>query len=97
MDHDTRRPDEPGSRAERQFATVMFADISGFTALSEKLDPEEVTDVMNRCFEKLESVVCAHGGVIDQYLGDCIKAVFGFSGGYPNPTQHNGFLRIGRA
>ncbi|MBI3784884.1 MAG: AAA family ATPase, partial [Deltaproteobacteria bacterium] len=73
---------------ERQDATVMFADISGFTALSEKLDPEEVTDVMNRCFEKLESVVFAHGGVVDEYLGDCIKAVFGFSAANTNPTLH---------
>ncbi|HVM98289.1 MAG TPA: adenylate/guanylate cyclase domain-containing protein, partial [Candidatus Acidoferrales bacterium] len=76
------------NRSERQDATVMFADISGFTALSEKLDPEEVTDVMNRCFEKLESVVFAHGGVVDEYLGDCIKAVFGFSPANTSPTLH---------
>lgn len=80
--------DEPLHRSERRDATVMFADISGFTALSEKLDPEEVTGVMNRCFEKLESVVFAHGGIVDEYLGDCIKAVFGFSPANTTPTLH---------
>ena len=43
--------------SERRIATVMFADISGFTALSEKLDPERVTEVMNGCFQRLEAVV----------------------------------------
>jgi class 3 adenylate cyclase/tetratricopeptide (TPR) repeat protein len=73
---------------ERRTATVMFADISGFTALSERLDPEEVTTVMNGCFARLESVVLAHGGIVDEYLGDCVKAVFGFSPASTNPISH---------
>jgi class 3 adenylate cyclase/tetratricopeptide (TPR) repeat protein len=60
--------------------TVVFADISGFTALSEKLDPEDVTSIMNRCFEMLEGVVLAHGGQVSQYLGDGVVAVFGLDG-----------------
>jgi len=64
---------------EHRHATVMFADISGFTALSERLDPEEVTTIINGCFERLESVVLAHGGTVDKYLGDCVKAVFGLA------------------
>ena len=61
------------------FATLMLADISGFTALSEKLDPEEVTRVMNGCFAKLETIVFAHGGIIEEFLGDCVKAIFGIT------------------
>ena len=64
--------------SERRDATVVFADISGFTALSEKLDPEEVTSLINRCFETLETIILTHGGTVDKYLGDCVLAVFGF-------------------
>ena len=62
-------------------ATVMFADLSGFTALSERLDPEAATELVNCCFAALESVVLAYGGVIDQYIGDCVKAFWGADGG----------------
>lgn len=68
-------------------ATVMFADLSGFTAISEKLDPEEVTSFINACFERLESVILAHGGIVDEYLGDCIKAVFGLNPEVDDPTH----------
>ena len=66
----------------------MFADISGFTALSEKLDPEEVTNVVNRCFETLETVVLSHGGLISKYIGDCVMTVFGFTPASSAPTVH---------
>ncbi|MGH7788189.1 MAG: adenylate/guanylate cyclase domain-containing protein, partial [Candidatus Binatia bacterium] len=62
-------------------ATVMFADLSGFTALSERLDPEAATDLVNRCFAALEAIVLAYGGVVDQYIGDCIKAYWDADGG----------------
>lgn len=55
----------------------MLADISGFTALGEQLDAEEVVSIINGCFQKLEQIVHAHGGTIDEYLGDCVKAAFG--------------------
>lgn len=58
-------------------ATVLYADISGFTAISEKLDPEELTAIMNACFESLEAVVLAREGCVDKYIGDCVMAHFG--------------------
>jgi len=69
--------DTPSRGSERRLASVMFADISGFTAMSEKSDPEDVTAVMNQCFEMLEVVVREHGGYVDKYIGDCIMALFG--------------------
>lgn len=65
--------------AQTRRATVMFADISGFTALGERLDPEQVIGIINGCFERLEAIVYAHGGAIDEYLGDCVKAAFGLT------------------
>jgi len=63
--------------SERCLVTVMFADISGFTAMSEKLDPEEVTDIMNECFLVMERCINEHGGTIDKFMGDCVMALFG--------------------
>ncbi len=47
------RPPTARTIHERRDATVMLADISGFTALSERTDPEHVTDIVNACFERL--------------------------------------------
>jgi class 3 adenylate cyclase/tetratricopeptide (TPR) repeat protein len=69
--------DGGGNDRWRQEATVVVADVSGFTALAETLDPETVTDLMNRCFAALEDVVAAHGGTVEQFIGDCVLAVFG--------------------
>jgi class 3 adenylate cyclase/tetratricopeptide (TPR) repeat protein len=65
------------TESERRQATVMFADVTGFTAMSEKMDPEEVTSIMNDCFDILGSVVHTHEGTIDKTSGDCIMALYG--------------------
>ena len=64
-------------KGERKQVTVMFADISGFTAMSEKLDPEEVRSMINACFERLGAVIDQYGGHIDKFIGDEIMALFG--------------------
>ncbi|MEA3353092.1 MAG: adenylate/guanylate cyclase domain-containing protein [Campylobacterota bacterium] len=63
--------------SERKTVTVLFADISGFTAMSEKLDPEEVTIIMNKCLSMMGDSVTKYEGYIDKYIGDCIMAIFG--------------------
>lgn len=71
-------PREPSSLSgERKLVTVMFADISGFTALSETMDAEMVRDLVNGCFGKLVPVVEKYGGVVDKFIGDEIMALFG--------------------
>ncbi len=72
---------------ERRLITILFADISGFTALSFKLDPEEVRDVVNICFEFLNGVIIKHGGTIHKYEGDLVIALFGFPGAYENAPE----------
>ena len=70
--------DEPQfPRSERKDATVLFADLSGFTAMSSTLDPEEVREIVNRYFEALSAAVRRYEGTIDKYIGDCVMAVFG--------------------
>jgi len=61
----------------RKAVTVLSADVAHFTSISEKLDPEEVHDLMNRCFKVLMDVVHRYEGTINQFLGDGIMAIFG--------------------
>lgn len=57
--------------------SVLFADIVGFTTLSETMDPEEVKHLVDRCFERLARDITAFGGVVDKILGDAVVALFG--------------------
>ena len=63
--------------SERRFVTILFGDISGFTALSERLDPEDVIKVINKYFTKMCRIVDKYGGDIDKFIGDAILVVFG--------------------
>jgi class 3 adenylate cyclase/tetratricopeptide (TPR) repeat protein len=62
---------------ERKQITVLFSDLSGYTALSEKLDPEEVKELMNRIFGKIARVVTEYEGFIEKFIGDAVMALFG--------------------
>jgi class 3 adenylate cyclase/tetratricopeptide (TPR) repeat protein len=62
---------------ERRNVTVLFADVSSFTAMSETMDPEEVTGIMNKCFSMIGECIEKHGGTIDKFMGDCVMALFG--------------------
>src|SRR5438552_10626497 len=61
---------------ERRQVTVVFADLSGFTALAERIDPEEVATVLNDCMKELIEAVYEHEGMVHQIIGDCVMAVF---------------------
>lgn len=62
---------------ERKQVTVLFADVSGFTSLSERLDPEDVHAFMTRAFELMLAEVHRYEGTVNQFLGDGIMALFG--------------------
>ena len=62
---------------ERKLVTVFFADVANYTALSEKLDPEEVHQVMDGCFKILMDEIHRHEGTINQFTGDGVMALFG--------------------
>ncbi|PYN26525.1 MAG: guanylate cyclase, partial [Candidatus Rokuibacteriota bacterium] len=62
---------------ERKRVTVMFSDVSGFTAMSERLDPEDVHGIMDRAFEVILTEVHRYEGTINQFLGDGVMALFG--------------------
>ncbi len=63
--------------SERKHVTVVFSDLSGYTAMSEKLDPEEVTEIMSSIFGAVTRVIDELEGSIDKFIGDAVLAVFG--------------------
>lgn len=69
--------DAPSVAEQRKVVTILFADVSGFTAMSETMDAEEVRDTMNSLWEKLDAAVLKHGGRVDKHIGDALMAIFG--------------------
>jgi class 3 adenylate cyclase/tetratricopeptide (TPR) repeat protein len=62
---------------ERRKATVLFADLSGYTAVAERMDPEAVKSFTDRALQRLGKEVVRYGGTVDKYIGDNVMAVFG--------------------
>ncbi len=66
-----------GREADRRQVTVLFADLSGFTALAERLDPEDVRAFQNALFEALAQAIARYDGFVEKFVGDAVMAVFG--------------------
>ena len=74
-----RRAAEPvdAPQGERRQATILFADLSGFTALSRSLDAEQVHELVARFTSMVDGVIVGYGGSIDKHIGDAVMALFG--------------------
>ncbi|HEX2468469.1 MAG TPA: adenylate/guanylate cyclase domain-containing protein [Solirubrobacterales bacterium] len=62
---------------ERRKATVLFADLSGYTSVAERTDPERLKSIVDRALRRLGDEVARYGGTVDKYIGDNVMAVFG--------------------
>jgi predicted ATPase/class 3 adenylate cyclase len=65
------------SDEERKNVTVLFSDLTGYTAMSERLDPEDVKEIISRIFGEIAQVVTKYGGFIERFIGDAVMAIFG--------------------
>jgi class 3 adenylate cyclase/tetratricopeptide (TPR) repeat protein len=65
------------AEGERKYVTVLFSDLSGYTTMSEKFDPEEVKEIMSRIFGEIAQVVTKYEGFIEKFVGDAVMALFG--------------------
>jgi adenylate cyclase len=62
---------------ERRRLTLLFTDMVGFTDLSDSLEPEELSEVLNEYLQEMTAVAVAHGGTLDNYIGDGVMVIFG--------------------
>lgn len=75
------------SAAERRIITVLFADLSGFTGLTERLDAEDVHSLITIWLDPLCQAVVRWGGHVDKFIGDCVMALFGAPVAYENEPE----------
>jgi len=76
-------------RSQKLVMTAFFSDLRGFTTVSEKMDPQDLMDWLNIYMEKMTGIIMAHGGIIDDFAGDGIKANFGL----PLPEQNESVIQ----
>ena len=63
--------------AERRHVTVLFADLVGFTPLSQQRDAEDVRDLLTRYFDTARTIIARYGGTVEKFIGDAVMAVWG--------------------
>ncbi len=76
----------PPDRRRRQ-VTVLFADVCGFTAMSEALDAEDVHEIINAVWTQLDRVIIEHGGTIDKHVGDGVMALWGSAAAHEDDPE----------
>jgi tetratricopeptide (TPR) repeat protein len=84
---------------EKRLATILFADLTGFTELTNKLGPERVTEFVNECFKTIDTIIYNHEGTVVRHEGDRVMAAFGFprSKGYDSYSAIQSALKIRQA
>lgn len=65
------------SGAENRYVTVLCTDMSGYTALAENLDPEDLRDCMGKVISEISRIIAGYGGTVEKYIGDAVVAIFG--------------------
>jgi len=76
----TSTKDKPPARpieSERKHVTALFSDLSGYTAMSERLDPEEVKEITGKIFDAVSKIIARYEGFVEKFAGDAVMALFG--------------------
>ncbi|MGD2187059.1 MAG: adenylate/guanylate cyclase domain-containing protein, partial [Desulfobacterales bacterium] len=63
--------------SERKHVTALFSDLSGYTAMSERLDPEEVKEITAKIFDEVSKIITKYEGFVEKFAGDAVMALFG--------------------
>ena len=82
VDQLVKNPGQFALGGETRELTVMFADVAGFTTLSEGREPGQLVQLMNECFTEITTVIQGHGGTVDKFIGDAVMAFWNA------PVQH---------
>ncbi|GAB4268209.1 MAG: hypothetical protein Kow0029_03410 [Candidatus Rifleibacteriota bacterium] len=87
VDEILKNPDRIKPGGEKKELTVMFTDLAGFTTISEKLPPEQLTELMNEYLGEMTNVLFKYGGTLDKYIGDAIMAFWNHPKEQPEHPQ----------
>ncbi len=74
---DKERPPPKPIASERKHVTALFSDLSGYTAMSEILDPEEVKEITSKIFDDISKIITKYEGFVEKFAGDAVMALFG--------------------
>jgi adenylate cyclase len=88
-----RHRDDNSLGSTRRLVTVLFSDIRGFTTLSERLEPEQVAEMLREYLTEMTEIVFRHGGTVDKYIGDCVMALY--NAPFPDPDHAVKAVRTG--
>jgi len=80
--------DAPSLRGEHREVSILFSDLRGFTTLSEQMEPEKIAAHLNEYFDEMTKAIFAHRGMINDFVGDAVMAVFGAPVGDPEHAWH---------
>lgn len=87
VDEMVKEPENYSMEATSRELTVMFCDMRGFTAMSERMEPLQLQALLNDVFSKLTHIIRGHRGTIDKYMGDCVMAFWGAPVATPDHAQ----------
>ncbi|MGD9078774.1 MAG: zinc ribbon domain-containing protein, partial [Desulfobacterales bacterium] len=74
---DKESPPPKPIASERKHVTALFSDLSGYTAMSERLDPEEVKEITGKIFDEVSKIIGKYEGFVEKFAGDAVMALFG--------------------
>jgi len=77
LDQVPEEKEAPETEGERKYVTVLFSDLSGYTAMSEKIDPEDVKEITSRIFARISDIITRYEGFVEKFVGDAVMAIFG--------------------